>query len=498
MRLVTAIACVVLLSTLGRAHLFLWDESMYCAASAEMHAGASWLFATAGGVFDPVYGKPPLVNWLELLSTGVFGWSVYSLRLPTALGMIALIVITMHTGRVLAGRGVGIVAGALMVVSPRMVHTGRHILLEDLLAPLLAASLFVLSHARQSERWRQTFYAAASGACLALGLLTKQALALCAPAAAAIAELWRRDSGWLWRLAVYAIAGCVPFALWGFVVYQQVGQPFLDAMVGYHIVARFGAPLEGHVRGIGAYASAIDDHLAVFSWPIALVGWVGLWRIVREPRATFLFVMWSVFVTVQYVVVGVVVKTFLPWYQVVVMPLFFIGAAYAIVWTWSRSQWSRVAIIALVTEGVARAMRLDPIPVVLLTLLVVGLLAWRPQVRAKLVPLLPWLTPVALVACALVVANPMGGGDARTAIADRVRHEAATVYGDDWLRVWACYMPQARRESFVDCSQAHPSTRFVVLDNKATACAFDGYSEIFEGAGREDGHSVRVKLLERL
>ncbi|MEO1172158.1 MAG: glycosyltransferase family 39 protein, partial [Myxococcota bacterium] len=177
-------AALALLLGLGWSPLFLYDESLYCGVTADMDQHQQWLYATDDGEFFGWYGKPPLINWLQKLSTTIFGWSIWALRLPTALGMLALIGLVIKTGSWLGGRDLGLLSGAAVLLSARMVHTGRHILLEDLVVPLFAAALLLWAIALEEQQRRQKPHWLAlvgAGLTVAAAILTKQAFAAFAP-----------------------------------------------------------------------------------------------------------------------------------------------------------------------------------------------------------------------------------------------------------------------------------------------------------------------------
>lgn len=502
----SGMAALVLLLKLDYSNLFLFDESLYCGATADMAAHGTWLYPTDGGEFYGIYGKPPLVNWLQAVSAWVFGWSIFALRLPTALGMLSLILLTGYTATRLVGRRAGLVAAGMMLLSTGIVHTGRHILLENLLAPLICAALIVYAKSTQPSSddrgtalWRGVCVVAA-GILLALAILTKQAFALCAPAAIVTAELICRRPGWLLRLAVLGATTSLASAWWFAATYVEVGAPFVDSIVGYHIVERFGHALEGHVRGLNAYAKSLDAHLRLLPWSIAAIGWVAIYGRLVEAWHRFLFIAWSALAAIEFVLVGMVVKTFLPWYQLIVMPPLFIGAA-SFLLTWLRlaslPRWVRWSVPLAIGTAAATSARLDAV-IALATLAVLALLLARYGWLERLTHRQREVAAAAMVGVVgVVVANPWHGGDGRYATAAllserQVAPDRVTVIGDDWLRVWMCYTPDARRLQWrgrcADLLAPTRDARAVVLDGKSAQCevaALDLGREIYRGKTKQ-------------
>jgi len=507
-------AAVVLLLKLGYARLFLFDESLYCGTTADMATHGQWLYPTEHGQFYGIYGKPPLINWLQAASAHIFGWSIFSLRLPTALGMLALILLTGRTALVLLGRRAGLVAATLIILSARMVHTGRHILLEDIVAPLFAASLLLYTAAlhRDEPLDRATASGASSwllviaaGLCMALAVLTKQAFALFAPAAIVAAELILRRPGWLRRLSLVAFVTFVASAWWFVASYRAVGAPFVDSLLGYHVQARFGAVLEGHARGLNAYGAALDDHLRVLPWAFAAVGWVAIYPRLTEAWQRFLFVAWSALAVIEFVVVGLAIKTFLPWYQIVVMPPLFIGAAHAILAFFDLSsapRWVRWSVPLAAAAAIATSARLDAI-VALAAVAGLALLAARSGRFDKVPTTTRELVLITLAGVlGVVVANPWHGGDGRYKVAQLMsaRHIApadTVVVGDEWRRVWRCYAPDVHRVEWSgscdDIADQTQRARYLILDGEAAACSIDAAESLLREKTKQGDIALYVR-----
>ncbi len=435
------------------------DEGLYCSTTVDMLEHDTLLYPTKDGQFFSWYGKPPLVNWLQIVSTKVLGETVHGWRLPTALGLVAFITLIWASGVVLGGRAVGAIAGALALLSPEFLAMGRRIWLEDLVAPFFAAGILAYAYAIAARTPRRRWLLVASaGLFLGLAVLSKQAFALFAPAALGLVELVLRRPGWVRRaLVLTLVTGAV--SLWWFVLTAHVvGKPATNSWLGYHLVDRFTQVLEGHPRGPNAYGRSLQKYFGLLPFGIAIFGWVllGLRLKVRRerpddtrydeqpPATTALYLGWTALFVLQYVVVGLVIKTFLAWYQVVVMLPMFVGAAYLTREAWVRAQpeWLRWLLPVALVAGLAEPTRSDGVVIAALVIALALFASKIPsRLRAKLGP------PALLLGAgivATVAANPLRPLDWREQVAVRVRAEPDTIMVGDAvsLYAWRCYLPR--------------------------------------------------------
>ncbi len=101
-------AAVYLPSTATRAVID-YDEGYYSQAAKQMVDGGDWVTPYANGV--RFLEKPPLMYWLTAVSFLVFGVNEFALRLPTSLGVIALVLVIVLMARRASGQRIAIVAG---------------------------------------------------------------------------------------------------------------------------------------------------------------------------------------------------------------------------------------------------------------------------------------------------------------------------------------------------------------------------------------------------
>lgn len=150
----------------------IYDElpGQYAGTAWEMVESGNWLVPTLGGV--PRLQKPPLVYWLTGASLRLFGRNEFAARLPTALALVGLALVTSALGARLYGASRGAVAGAILGTSFGTVALGKLIMPEPFLALAIALSLLAVVRTAddpaRSRRWALAAWVAA-----ALGTLSK-------------------------------------------------------------------------------------------------------------------------------------------------------------------------------------------------------------------------------------------------------------------------------------------------------------------------------------
>ena len=83
--ILVALCFLVLFIKLGSFHMRMWDESMFAVNTYEMMENGNYFSLFYNGLPDLYNTKPPLTNWLQLLSVKMFGFNELAIRLPSAL-----------------------------------------------------------------------------------------------------------------------------------------------------------------------------------------------------------------------------------------------------------------------------------------------------------------------------------------------------------------------------------------------------------------------------
>jgi len=292
---------------------YLWDltasgtaNSFYAAAvQAGTKSWKAFFFGSLDSSNFITVDKPPASIWVMALSGRIFGFSSASMLIPQALEGVAAVALLYAAVKRWFGAGAGLIAGALLAITPVAALMFRFNNPDALLVCLLVAAAYCLVRALEgaSTRW-----VLAVGAMIGFAFLAKMMQAfLVLPAfalvylVAAPTELRRRLLQLLaGTLAIVASAGWWVgiVALW-----PSSSRPFIDGsptnnifnlILGYNGLGRiFGA--SGPGGGGGSNFSGATGLLRLFndamggqaSWllPAALIALaVGLWSSRRTPR----------------------------------------------------------------------------------------------------------------------------------------------------------------------------------------------------------------------
>ncbi len=164
--------------TIATAFFYAWALSQngygnlfYAASARSMSASPSNFFFAA---FDPggwdTVDKPPLGQWLVAGSAKVFGFSSWSLLLPSVLCGVLTVWLLMATVRRPWGRAAGLAAGVTLALTPIMLAVSRSNNPDALLILCCVAAAWAAQRGLGDGRLRWMLLA---GACGGLGFLTK-------------------------------------------------------------------------------------------------------------------------------------------------------------------------------------------------------------------------------------------------------------------------------------------------------------------------------------
>jgi 4-amino-4-deoxy-L-arabinose transferase-like glycosyltransferase len=419
----------LLLLLVGSAALFLWNlgasgwANPYYSAAAL--AGSKDWMAFLFGSFDAgnaiTVDKTPASLWVMSLSVRLFGFSSWSILVPQALEGVAAVWLLYLTVRRRAGPIGGLVAGAILALTPVATLMFRFNNPDALLTLLLVAAAYATLRGTEtaSTRWLVVAAAAVGFAFLAKmlqGFLIIPALTsvyLVAAPAPFRRRLWQvgvaavtvvASAGWWLLLVVLWPAGARPY------IGGSQTNSIIDLMLGYNGLGRITGDEVGRVGGGGGGFGAFGaggfgagpfsgdagwfrlfggELGSTVSWllPVALVSLLGiLWLTRRRPRTDALraqALLWGGWLVVTGLVFSLMEGIFHPYYTVALVP----------------------AIGGLVGMGLglAWAHRDEP----LLRAVAVGAVAlstfWAVTLLARSPGWIPWLSPM-IVAVASVAA----------------------------------------------------------------------------------------------
>ncbi len=299
---------------LGTAIAYMWDlsasgyaNSFYAAA---VQAGTkSWKAMFFGSIDSSSFitvDKPPASLWVMEVSGRIFGFSSWSMLIPQALEGVAAVALLYAAIKRWFGAGAGLLAGALLAITPVAALMFRFNNPDALLVCLLVASAYCLTRAIEKAG---TKWVIAAGTMIGLAFLAKMMQAFIVLPAFGLVYLVAAPTGLRRRLAQLlagALAIVVSCGWWVAIValWPASSRPMIDGspdnnifnlIFGYNGLGRiFGASGPGGGGG-GANFSGATGALRLFdsemgaqaSWllPAALLALiVGLWHSRRAPR----------------------------------------------------------------------------------------------------------------------------------------------------------------------------------------------------------------------
>ena len=149
-----------------------WANAFYTAAA---QAGASdWkamLFGSSDAANAITVDKTPAALWVIDLSVRLFGLNPWSVLVPQALEGVAAVALLYAAVRRVAGPGAGLLAGAVLAVTPVAALIFRFNNPDALLVLLLVAAAYCVQRAceKDASRW----WLVAAGAAVGFGFLAK-------------------------------------------------------------------------------------------------------------------------------------------------------------------------------------------------------------------------------------------------------------------------------------------------------------------------------------
>jgi len=170
--------------------LYLWDldrsgwaNAFYSAAAqAGSQSWKAFLFGSSDAANSITVDKPPLSLWLPSLAVRMFGLNSWSILVPQALVGVGSVALLWDTVRRPFGETAGLIAGAVLALTPVAVTIFRFNNPDALLVLLMIAAVWALLRAVNDGRLRWILLC---GVFIGLGYLTKQlAVALVLPALA--------------------------------------------------------------------------------------------------------------------------------------------------------------------------------------------------------------------------------------------------------------------------------------------------------------------------
>lgn len=370
--------------------LYLWRlpingyGNAFYAAAAQSGAQnwSAWFF----GSLDPndfvTVDKPPAALWVTGLSVRLFGMNPWSVLAPQALlGVAAVAVLYASVRRAVPdprhGVGAGLLAGAVLALTPVAVLMFRYDNPDALMVLLTVLAAYCTTRAVSVASWR---WLALAGAALGFAFLTKMLAGLMVLPALAFAYLMFAPTGWRKRLIHSAIAAAtlVVSSAWWVVTVQLWpidARPYisnsgdnsvLGLALGYNGVDRLMGSDEHGGHGIGVRRLFVAEMANEISWllPAALVG-LGfgllLWRrggLSRSEKSAV--VIWGGWIMMCALIFSYMDGLGHPYYSVTMAPALSALVGLGGLWAWRQrlTRGGRMALAAMIGVSAAWSVHL--------------------------------------------------------------------------------------------------------------------------------------------
>ena len=374
-----------------------WANSYYAAAAqAGTQDWKAWLFGSLDAGNAITVDKPPAAMWVMGLSGRLFGFNAFTMLLPQALMGVAAVGVLYAAVKRVSGPGAGLLAGAVLAVTPVAVLMFRYNNPDALLVLLLVVAAYCTVRAIEggSARWM-----ALTGCAIGFAFLTKMLQAFLPLPALALAFLVAAPTSAWKRLGALLIGGVTMIVSAGWYIalvslWPADSRPYvagstdntlMQLALGYNGLQRItggeGGP--GHGGPSGGHGGPPGGNLffggdpgitrmfgpsfgAEASWllPAALIGLVVVivltWRSPRTDRVRASALLWGGWLLVTAVVFSFMDGTVHPYYTVALAPAIaaVVGMAVAELWRRRESRWSRLtaATMLAATGGWAFAL----------------------------------------------------------------------------------------------------------------------------------------------
>lgn len=431
-------ALLVLLA--GTAVLYLWNLSasgyaneFYAAAvQAGTQSWKAWLFGSLDSGNAITVDKPPASLWVMVASARIFGFSSWSLLAPQALMGVASVGLLYGAVRRWAGPVAGLVAGAVLALTPAAVLMFRFDNPDALLVLLLVTGAYTVVRAVDAASTRAaTWWLVAAGTAVGFAFLTKMGQALLVVPAFGLVYLVAGPTRLRTRILqlLAALVAMVVSAGWFIALVElwpaadrpyiggSTNNSLLELALGYNGIGRlFGGSGNAGGGGGGGFGGGNTSFggaagiTRLFTGEIALeVSWLlpaalilmvaGLWVTVRAPRTDRLraaMLLWGGWTLVTGLVLSFMSGTMHPYYTIALAP----GIA-ALVGIVTVALWQRRASIAW--RGV-------------LALAVAATTAWDFVLLASSGESFAWVRWIVLAAGVVAFAGLLAGSMRRAAV----------------------------------------------------------------------------------
>ncbi|MGY4708029.1 ArnT family glycosyltransferase [Mycolicibacterium sp. CBM1] len=386
-----------------------WGNAFYAAAA---QAGATnwtaWLFGSSDAGNAITVDKTPAALWVTGLTARVFGVNPWAILVPQALAGVLAVAVLYASVRRVSGPTAGLLAGAVLALTPAAALMFRFNNPDALLVLALVVAAYATQRAlaRDAAWW----WLALAGAAVGVGFLAKMLQAFLVLPALAGVYLLAADAPLrtrLGRLAAAAAALIVTagwylllVALWPADARPYIGgsqhNSVLELALGYNGIGRLTGNETGGLGNLNQdvgwarlFGSQMGTHIA-WLLPAAVIAVVaGLWITRRRARTDLTraaLLLWGCWLVVTAVVFSYANGILHPYYTVALAPAIAAGLSIGTASLWRR----RADIRASVTLA----------GMLVITAVLTFILLQR---NSQWLPWLGWVILVAGIGCAVLL-----------------------------------------------------------------------------------------------
>lgn len=241
-------SALLFLPGLGARDLWAPGEPIYGEVIRAMYERNDWLVPMLNG---QIYAdKPVLYFWLALAAAKFAGGvNEWTLRLPTALGGLGLVIVTYYFGKTFYDRRTGLLSALVLATSSRLLWESRFLRLDTVLSFFLFLGFYFWLKAFTKKAPRHHYLL--GYLCFALATLTKGPLGIAIPGFALLALVlvsrrWREIREL--RLFTGAIVIALVLAPWLLLLHFGGKDQWLRDFIWIHNVQNFALKPIGHVH----------------------------------------------------------------------------------------------------------------------------------------------------------------------------------------------------------------------------------------------------------
>lgn len=259
----SGIVIFLFLFRLGTQAFIDYDEATYAQVTKETVESGQFLPLLLRG--EPWVDKPPLYFWLAIVSSKIFGFSEFSLRLPAALsGIVSIFLTFLIAWELTKNRRTALLSAGILITIGIFLEAGRQVRLDVPVTMFLLLGFFAYLKGRENPRWYMLI-----GIATILGFLSKSVISfLIAPLITLHSILYRQFSwlknGFFW---FGWCAGALILTPWVVTEYGRNKLQFIDTYWAKHLTQRISDRLIGGDVSNMTYLS----HLLRFTEPWILI-----------------------------------------------------------------------------------------------------------------------------------------------------------------------------------------------------------------------------------